>query len=535
MDTYNTILQWNCRGFRANFEELKLIAKEINPSAFCLQETKIKDNTNISFKGYANFHTYGPLAGPLADHATGGASILVRQDIYHSQVPINTNIQAVAIRVTLHKTITLCSIYLPPKTPINLQDLNNLLNQLPPPFLLMGDFNSHNPLWGGNILDGRGRVIEDFVLSHSLCLLNNGSNTYLHPGHGTYSAIDLTVVSPELFMDFSWRVLDDLHGSDHFPIKTKFETPSRAHREPAWRINKADWHLFNEQCQQQLNKNEELSANKFAEILSKIADETIPKTSTYPKHISNPWFDDSCAAAVRDRKKSLRRFFRQPSHANLINFKIKRAIARRTIKEARRNCWRQYVSSISSRTPLNQVWDKIRRIKGSGSPSCTQHLRHNNQLITDTLAIAETIANTFEENSSSIKSPPAFLPIKRQEESIHLNFRSNNAEGYNRPFIMEELKYSLSKANNSAVGPDKIHYEFLKHLPQECLEHLLKIFNHIWYTGNIPSSWLKATVIPIPKPGKDHSIPNNYRPIALTSCLCKTMERMVNERLVWQL
>ena len=39
------------------------------------------------------------------------------------------------------------------------------------------------------------------------------------------------------------------------------------------------------------------------------------------------------------------------------------------------------------------------------------------------------------------------------------------------------------------------------------------------------------TIIPIPKPGKDPAEPNNYRPIALTSCLCKTLGRMINKRL----
>ena len=47
------------------------------------------------------------------------------------------------------------------------------------------------------------------------------------------------------------------------------------------------------------------------------------------------------------------------------------------------------------------------------------------------------------------------------------------------------------------------------------------------------SLWSQAIVIPIQKPGKYNTDPNNYRPIALTSCICKTMEMMINKRLVW--
>ena len=57
----------------------------------------------------------------------------------------------------------------------------------------------------------------------------------------------------------------------------------------------------------------------------------------------------------------------------------------------------------------------------------------------------------------------------------------------------------------------------------------------MWETGRFPESWELATIIPIPKPGKDHTESTNYRPIALTSCLCKTLERMINARLVWYL
>ena len=75
----------------------------------------------------------------------------------------------------------------------------------------------------------------------------------------------------------------------------------------------------------------------------------------------------------------------------------------------------------------------------------------------------------------------------------------------------------------------------LKHLPLKSLQTLLDIFNNMWETGKFPESWELATIIPIPKPGKDHTEPTNYRPIALTSCLCKTLERMINARLVWYL
>ena len=103
------------------------------------------------------------------------------------------------------------------------------------------------------------------------------------------------------------------------------------------------------------------------------------------------------------------------------------------------------------------------------------------------------------------------------------------------PFDLEELKSALHRANDSACGPDAVYYKFLNHLPPSALELLLELYNKIWTSGTFPQSWREALIIPVPKPGKDHTDPNNYRPIALTSCVCKTMERLINDRLVWVL
>ncbi|GBN18751.1 putative RNA-directed DNA polymerase from transposon BS [Araneus ventricosus] len=72
----------------------------------------------------------------------------------------------------------------------------------------------------------------------------------------------------------------------------------------------------------------------------------------------------------------------------------------------------------------------------------------------------------------------------------------------------------------------------LTHLTETSLHNILKLFNRISKEKKFPSSWRRAVVIPILKPGKDAKSPNNYRPIALTSVLCKLLERMVNSRLV---
>ena len=42
----------------------------------------------------------------------------------------------------------------------------------------------------------------------------------------------------------------------------------------------------------------------------------------------------------------------------------------------------------------------------------------------------------------------------------------------------------------------------------------------------------ESFIVPIPKPKKDQSVPANYRPILLTSVICKVTERMINNRLL---
>ncbi|GBM44391.1 putative RNA-directed DNA polymerase from transposon X-element [Araneus ventricosus] len=128
--------------------------------------------------------------------------------------------------------------------------------------------------------------------------------------------------------------------------------------------------------------------------------------------------------------------------------------------------------------------------------------------------------------------PNDFIAFKKCEEQKSVDFLPSYAEDYNSTFSYHELKNALRKSNPTSPGPDQIHNNMLKHLGESSLLTILLLFNKIWPERVFPLSWLKAIVVPIPETGKDKQDPNNYRPIALTSCLSKLLERMVSARLM---
>ena len=136
------------------------------------------------------------------------------------------------------------------------------------------------------------------LLCHkTICVFNDGSPTFLHSGHGTYSAIDLSFASPTLFDRFTWEVYDDCCGSDHFPIILKCKEDDNNTKQQRWKFKQADWTTFKTLCSQHLNNDTFESDDpvndfkKFSNKLLAIAEQTIPKSSINAKP-KKPWFDD---------------------------------------------------------------------------------------------------------------------------------------------------------------------------------------------------------------------------------------------------
>ena len=183
------ILQWNCKGLRSRAEHLKVLLKETNPGVICLQETQLgqdKFNSGLNYE----ILTSNP---PVGDRAHGGAAIIMSKSLNYTPLTFNTHLQAITLKVMLDKPITICSVYLPPRSDISITDIQSLIDELPRPFLLLGDFNADNSFWGDDVLDSVGKIIEDIINANDIVLLNDDSMTYHNMHFNSYSAIDLSI------------------------------------------------------------------------------------------------------------------------------------------------------------------------------------------------------------------------------------------------------------------------------------------------------------------------------------------------------
>jgi len=220
---------------------------------------------------------------------------------------------------------------------------------------------------------------------------------------------------------------------------------------------------------------------------------------------------------------------------DIIIFKRCRAKAQRVILEAKSSSWRQFCTSLTSTTNLSKVWKVLKSFSGN-RPSCfistllAQGISAKNKQHK-----SNVLANQFALSSSSANYPSrfvnVFLPIKTRLLRQELSLATPIDPRINQAFTLKELISAVQDAKNTTPGPDNICYEMFKHLSTKLLEVMLQLFHKMWFTGKIPPSWLHSIVVSITKPNQPAHFPSSYRPISLTSSVCKLFEKMVVCRL----
>ena len=527
---------------------MKILIQETNPSCLCLQETRHNNKTMRPPSGYRIIAS--PFKQPVDQNSNSpnpvnnrGVALLISKKVNHKSLNIDTpnSIEAVAARVYDGRYYTVCSIYISPNVPVTKQELHDLLVQLPRPLLLLGDMNAKHYSWGEEENNSRGRIFEQLMNETDLCLLNDTEKTHYSSQNNSYSLIDLSFSSADIFPDFTCSVLPLLHGSDHFPIVIeKFSIPEVGEPLSRFKTEKADWDKYRK-ITGTYHPTASISIDGAVEEITTFiidaATASIPVSrNEQNKKTPVPWWTPDCKSVYEQRNRAEGRLNRLYNERNLLEFRRLNALSRRTFKQAKRDCWREYVSTINMNTSPKEIWTKINKIKGKYSTHPPPLLESTNGDLTDN---PEETSNIFAQAFSSVSKESQyeerFRKFKNSQEKRCIEFNPDDDLNiaYNQNFTMDEFFTALQGVGETAPGLDKITYSMIKNANPVFQRALINLFNRIFKENSFPDSWRTAVIIPIPKPNKDHSSPLNFRPISLTSCLCKLFEKMVNTRLVW--
>ena len=131
-----------------------------------------------------------------------------------------------------------------------------------------------------------------------------------------------------------------------------------------------------------------------------------------------------------------------------------------------------------------------------------------------------------------------FTSVFTKEDTINIPLPAGVCNGEPMSSITvdrEAVKKKICKLKpNSAPGPDKFCSHVLLEIEDELSLPLYLMFNKSLQNGEVPADWKCANVTPVFKKG-NRSLAENYRPISLTSIICKILESLIHDNIITHL
>ena len=508
------LLQFNCNGLRNKIDEIIkwMIEKNIKIAAF--QETKL--NNNIQLNDLGNFTL---IRKDRLTDSGGGLAFLIHNSIQFQSLPSfqDPHIEYQAIKVM---NITIGNIYIPPTSSCTqgyIPSISRIFTDSDA--VIVGDFNAHDALWHSSLQDARGSLIAEEIGNSNLGVLNSEQPTRL-PSNGQPTSPDISLASFTLLPVSEWET-HKTFSSDHLPITITISAEiekSFSERKTFTNFNKAKWPEFTQLTDEEFSKllsspdtepkDVHSAEKKFRNIINNVSKFCIP--SGRIKEV----IPEVPTEAVR--KMTLRDSIRSTDPNSEEIQQLNNDISS-LILNHKKDKWKKTVEEIKpSSSKLHKL---IKRLNGKSIAPSNQPIKYKGKYH----SCPAKIADNFNKQYSSVVHHKS----SKSSRKVTKNIRKNSLENPNIHTVEETIEAIKKSKASKAIGPDKISNIHLKHLGIAGITFLTKIFNLSLKTCEIPDIWKSSIIIPLPKPGKDHSESTAYRPVSLLCPAIKVMERLL--------
>ena len=512
-------LNWNICGVNTKKATLLAYCKTEKYDVITLQETLIRTGKKFKVNGYNTYTT-------PCENTNRGLAILVKSSIPVKRMtnPISCGdcVEVMAVRLTLrNQTLDIYNIY----RNINLSHTESTNT------LIMGDFSAHHEILCSPYLPNAAgdhiyQRLSDF---NRVSLLNNGQSTHVRGGR-----LDLSFISTILRPFSIWQVHIEL-TSDHFVTRTKIDIqtlPPIPPPPPRWNQDLADWSIFQSELEKWAfeydpSQNIDRMESDLHNAIHAAADKAMPLRSTGNYTYKDSWYYCPEVRLLKTRLNRVRKFYRR--RPNTKNRKLLQAVnidVQQRLEIIRNEKWMEWCSHISNHSTLSEIWKWLKIVSNKNKPKQCRHP----QLLQE----AERLAYNFSERTKNENLPPETRRLQEQldpERWRVINNACSEQDDNDQPYTLGELKSAYKKGRDTAPGVDKITYTVVRMLGPAVDIALLRLINKSHTEQTRPRIWNEQDIQPVPKP-RD---PDSLRPIALSSCIEKTAEKMALTRLQFKI
>ncbi len=263
-----------------------------------------------------------------------------------------------------------------------------------------------------------------------------------------------------------------------------------------------------------------VSWNNFDEVLREGMKQAIPKRKTNRNQKKKPkWMNGTALSKIKEKRNLYKRYIMTRAGTDFSAY----TRARNQVKWECRKAKREFEKQIAREAKPNpKAFYAYARSKMKTKDG-----------VTDLDSAQGGTATTDLEKSKTLNGFFCSVFTKENKENVPLfDTREHGEDLTTFSITTEDVQKKLAALKpNKSPGPDGFHPMLFRELANEVAEPLRTIFQKCLDEGYVPQSWKDAHVTPIFKKGKK-SAPGNYRPVSLTSIVCKVMESLVRDKVV---